>query len=184
MKVPPATVDQSSEARVRPTYGGVLVAGVGNVLRGDDGVGVQALQVLQSRIGARTNLRFYESGIAGVGLVQQLMDGYDALIILDAVDRNAEPGTIFVIEPTVEQGAGSATIDLHLADPRGALRMADALGVRPRRVWIIGCQIKECDELGAELSPAVAKALPEVVRRAHALVDTLLSQTRQDYVRH
>ena len=62
MKVPPATVDQSSEARVRPTYGGVLVAGVGNVLRGDDGVGVQALQVLQSRIGARTNLRFTRAG--------------------------------------------------------------------------------------------------------------------------
>lgn len=147
-------------------------------------MGVRALQLLQSRMGARDNLRFYESGIAGVGLVQQLMDGYDALIILDAVDRKAEPGTILVIEPTVEQGACSATIDLHLADPRGALRMADALGVRPKRVWIIGCQIKECDELGAELSPAVAKALPEVVRRAHALVDTLLSQTGRNYVHH
>ena len=184
MKVPSATVDQSSEAQVRPTFGGVLVAGVGNLLRGDDGMGVRALHLLQSRLGVRDNLGFYESGIAGVGLVQQLMDGYDALIILDAVDRKAEPGTIFVIEPTVEQGACSATIDLHLADPRGALRMADALGVRPKRVWIIGCQIKECDELGAELSPAVAKALPEVVRQTHALVDTLLSQARQDYVHH
>jgi hydrogenase maturation protease len=184
MTVPPITVDEPRGARGRPALRGVLVAGVGNVLRGDDGVGVLALQLLQSRMGARDNLRFYESGIAGVGLVQQLMDGYDALIILDAVDRNAVPGTVFVIEPTVERGVGAATIDLHLADPRGALRMADALGVRPKRVWIIGCQIKECDELGAELSPAVAKALPEVVRRAHALVDTLLSQTRQDYVHH
>ncbi len=160
------------------------MAGVGNVLRGDDGVGIRALELLQSRMGVRDNLRFYESGIAGVGLVQQLLDGYDALIILDAVDRNAAPGTVFVIEPTVERGAGAATIDLHLADPGAALRMADALGVRPERVWIIGCQIEECDELGAELSPTVAKALPEVVRRTHALVDTLLSHTRQNDVQH
>ncbi|HKB37688.1 MAG TPA: hydrogenase maturation protease, partial [Gemmataceae bacterium] len=71
----------------------VLIAGVGNVLRGDDGFGVEVLRLLKQEVGGATDVTFYESGIAGIGLVQQLLDGYDALILLDALDRRAEPGT-------------------------------------------------------------------------------------------
>src|SRR5215468_11234799 len=131
----------------------VLVAGVGNVLRGDDGFGVEAMRRLEREIGPGTGVRFFESGIAGVSLVQQLLDGYDALIVLDAFDRGAEPGTVFVVEP---EAAGSREpIDLHEAGPEAVLRMAAALGVLPRRVWVVGCQAGDCDELGAGLSDPV-----------------------------
>src|SRR5262245_42936705 len=59
----------------------ILIAGVGNVLRGDDGFGVLLLRELQKEISTRNGVRFFESGIAGVSLVQQLLDGYDALIV-------------------------------------------------------------------------------------------------------
>jgi len=112
-----------------------------------------------------------------VGLVQQLLDGYDALVILDALDRGAPPGTVFVLEP--DAGAPGApggqwqAIDLHQADPEGVLHMAAALGALPPRVWIVGCQAAACDELGAGLSEPVRAAVPEAARRVRQLLATL-----------
>jgi hydrogenase maturation protease len=151
----------------------VLVAGVGNVLRGDDGFGVEALRRLEREVGPGTGVRFFESGIAGVSLVQQLLDGYDALVILDAFDRGADPGTVFVVEPEAAGPAESREpIDLHEAGPKAVLRMAAALGVLPRRVWVVGCQPADCDELGAGLSGPVRQAVPEAVRQVYDILAT------------
>jgi hydrogenase maturation protease len=152
----------------------VLVAGVGNVLRGDDGFGVEVLRRLEGDFAGADGVRFFESGIAGVGLVQQLLDGYDALVILDAVDRGAPLGTLFVLVPEV--GAVDApdgeqrAIDLHQADPEGVLHMAAALGVLPRQVRIVGCQAAACDELGAGLSEPVRAAVPEAARKVREML--------------
>jgi hydrogenase maturation protease len=154
----------------------VLIAGVGNVLRGDDGFGVEVLRHLVRDLAGVDGVHFFESGIAGVGLVQQLLDGYDALVILDALDRGAPAGTVFVLAP--EAGALGApggerrAIDLHQADPEGVLHMAAALGVLPRQVRIVGCQAAICDELGAGLSEAVRAAVPEAARRVRELLVT------------
>ena len=154
----------------------VLIAGVGNVLRGDDGFGVEVLRRLERDLAGAEGVRFFESGIAGVGLVQQLLDGYDALVILDALDRGAAAGTVFVLEP--EAGALGApggerrAVDPHQADPEGVLHMAAALGVLPRQVRIVGCQAAACDELGAGLSDPVRAAVPEAARRVRELLAT------------
>jgi hydrogenase maturation protease len=155
----------------------VLIAGVGNVLRGDDGFGVEVLRRLERDLAGTDSVRFFESGIAGVSLVQQLLDGYDGLVILDAVDRGASPGTVFVLAPEAAAlgppVGESRAIDLHQADPEGVLHMAAALGVLPRRVWIVGCQAAACDELGAGLSEPVRAALPEAARRVREMLAAL-----------
>lgn len=152
----------------------VLIAGVGNELRGDDGFGIEALRLLKKERIEGIDPEYLESGIAGIGLVQRLFDRFDALIILDALDRGAPPGTVFVLEPDLgdlQNGNRSAgAIDLHQADPEGVLRMAAALGILPPRVWIVGCQAADCDELGARLSESVRRALPEVVRRVYDIL--------------
>lgn len=157
----------------------VLIAGVGNVLRGDDGFGVEVLHRLQRQRVAE-GVKFFESGIAGISLVQELMDGYDALVIIDALDRGAEPGRVFVLQP--DQASLSAkrmqneSTDLHQADPEAVLRMAHALQVLPERVWIVGCQAVGCDDLGAPLSEAVASAVPIAVQRVREIVAGLTSE--------
>jgi hydrogenase maturation protease len=162
----------------------ILIAGVGNVLRGDDGFGVEALGSLKQEIGGTTDddVTFYESGIAGIGLVQQLLDGYDALIILDAFDRGAAPGTVFVQEPDgqalAQPGRTREPVDLHQADPEGVLRLAAALGALPRRVWVVGCQVADCDELGAGLSEPVRRAVATAVQRVCDLLTTLRAAAR------
>jgi hydrogenase maturation protease len=155
----------------------VLIAGVGNVLRGDDGFGVEVLRRLERQLGGVGDVQFYESGIAGVGLVQQLLDGYDALIVLDALERGAEPGTVFVLEPNAAAlaapGGLRETVDLHQADPEGVFRLAAAIGVLPRRVWVVGCQAAACDDLGAGLSDPVGRAIPVALQRVYDILATL-----------
>jgi hydrogenase maturation protease len=159
----------------------ILIAGVGNVLRGDDGFGVEVLRLLKQAIGRDADVTFYESGIAGIGLVQQLLDGYDALILLDAFDRGAAPGTVFVQEPDVAALAGSGRarepVDLHQADPEAVLRLAAMLDALPRRVWVVGCQAADCDDLGVSLSESARRAVPTAMRQVRDLLATLRATT-------
>lgn len=164
----------------------ILIAGVGNVLRGDDGFGIEVLNRLQRTL-AVEGVEFFESGIAGISLVQKLMDGFDALIIIDALDRGGTPGQVYVLEPDAESlktpsSAHEAT-DLHQADPEVVLRMATALRVLPPRAWIVGCQAVDCDELGAPLTEAVARAVPLAVERISRIVQSLQKETACEPVR-
>jgi hydrogenase maturation protease len=155
----------------------VLIAGVGNVLRGDDGFGIEALRLLQRKVKIE-GVEFFESGIAGISLVQRLMDGFDALIIVDALERGGAPGQVYVLQPELgsldKENANSNTVDLHQADLEGVLRLANALRVVPQRVWIVGCQAVGCDDLGAPLSESVAQAIPIVAERVQEIIENLI----------
>lgn len=151
--------------------GRVLVAGIGNVLRCDDGFGVAVASDLQARPDELPpGTRVVEVGIGGIGLIQELLDGYDALVLVDAVDRQAQPGTVFVLEPEVPDLVGLAAeerrvmaADMHELIPSRALVLAAALDVLPPRVRIVGCQPAETDDLSTELSAAVEAAVPRAV---------------------
>ena len=164
----------------------ILIAGVGNVLRGDDGFGIEALYRLQHEINL-DGVEFFESGIAGISLVQRLIDGFDALIIVDALDRGGFPGQVYVLEPDREslgkEGGSGDPVDLHQADPEGVLRLATAMRVLPENVWIVGCQAVGCDDLGAPLSEPVAKAVPVVVEQVQRIVRDLLASQTADAAR-
>ena len=113
------------------------------------------------------------------------MDGYGALIVVDAVDREAPPGTVLVLvpevaeitEPTLEEWRAQ-TADLHLAEPSRLLRLALAAGVLPERVLVVGCQPQTCEAFEERLSRHVAAAVPVTARRVHDLVDEILIELR------
>lgn len=159
----------------------VLVACVGNVLRGDDGFGVAVARRLADDGWQPPGVDLIETGIGGLNIVQQLMEGYQALIVVDAVERGAEPGTVFVLEPEVSDPRGLTTStwqavfsNLHLAEPHRVFLLARALGVLPPRLALVGCQPRACDDVAMELSPSVQSAVPiaasKVVELAEALV--------------
>ena len=145
--------------------GRILVAGVGNVLRGDDGFGPAVVERLTS---LPDGVDVVETGIGGVALLQELMAGCDGLILVDAVDQGAPPGTVFALEPDVGDAAHVA--DVHLANPERVLGMAKTMGCLPDRVLIVGCQPAGMDDLGAGLSRPVARALPAAVKRVEQAV--------------
>lgn len=168
---------------------GVLVAGFGNVLRRDDGFGVAVVRRLQSEP-LPAGVRLLEVGIGGLALVQELLAGrqgpqttrgepgapWRRLVVVDAVRRGGAPGTLYLLEPQVPDPAAlepaerqALLTDLHQAEPSRALLLARALGVLPAEVLLLGCEPAECDELGLELTPAVARAVEPAVRRVLAL---------------
>jgi len=165
-----------------------LVAGMGNVLRGDDGFGVEVAKRLQALPEVTARARVIEVGIGGVHLVQELMDGYDLLVITDAVNRGGEPGRLYVLELTVPPTPSALEAwerdltDMHEALPSKALVMARALGVLPRRVLLVGCQPARTEEVELGLSPAVQRAVDEAVRRIRALLDPVEELKRCDEI--
>lgn len=160
-----------------------LVAGFGNVLRGDDGFGVEVIRRLREG-DQRPDVELMEVGTAGIRLAQELLTSYDRLIIVDAMTRGAAPGSVYVTE--VEDVESAGDIDMHLAIPARALAVAKALGRLPRRVFIVGCEPAEVDELTTELTPrvhaAVESALDHVRRLLGTVPDALDSLKQRDEI--
>ena len=68
----------------------MLVAGIGNVFLGDDAFGVEVVQRLASHA-VPAGVEVLDVGIRGVHLAYQLMDGYDELLLVDAISRGDVP---------------------------------------------------------------------------------------------
>ncbi|CAA9452596.1 MAG: hypothetical protein AVDCRST_MAG28-1940 [uncultured Rubrobacteraceae bacterium] len=159
----------------------VLVAGMGNDLRQDDGFGIAVIRCFEAA-GAPEGVLVYESGIAGIGLVQELMDGYEALVIVDAADRGEAPGTVYLLEAEVstqeeltEESRQEFLADTHLTVPSQALTLARALDILPPKVYILGCQPKECG-LGMDLSEPVERGVVEAIERLRDLTVRLAGE--------
>jgi hydrogenase maturation protease len=147
----------------------ILVAAVGNVLRRDDGFGAAVAARLR---GLPQGVEVVETGIGGIALLQELLANWDGLILIDAVDRGEEPGTVFVIEPEV--GAAEHVPDVHLANPERVLTAAQTLGCLPSRVRIVGCQPADVDELDDRLTPRVERAVAVAAAKVEEIVDAWL----------
>lgn len=157
----------------------VLVVGVGNVLHGDDGFGVAVVQQLEHRP-LPPGVAVAETGIGGIHLVHELMAGYDALVVVDAVDRGRPPGTVMVIEaevidvgPMSVEERHDLLADMHLATPERALMVARAVGVLPEQTIIVGCQPVEIETLGIGLTPTMTAAVETAVAEIENLLHEL-----------
>jgi hydrogenase maturation protease len=144
----------------------VLVAGIGNIFLSDDGFGVEVI----SRLGGRTvpdGVRVADFGIRGVHLAYELLDGYDVLVLVDAMPMGEPPGTLTVIEPDPvprpQQGDDVApVVDAHSMNPGVVLGMLAGLGGAVERIMIVGCEPASLDE-GIGLSQPVADAVDPAV---------------------
>lgn len=146
-----------------------LIAGFGNVLRGDDGFGIAVLDRLQARGGLGPEVELLEVGTGGLQLAQALLDPYDRLIVIDAMTNGGAPGSLYV--QRVESVLAAREVDLHLAVPSQALALAQALRPLPAEVYLVGCQPLETDELQMGLSAEVQVT----VDRAVDAIDQLLA---------
>ena len=146
-----------------------LIAGFGNVLRRDDGFGVEVVRRLSARHdGADGEITVLEVGTGGIHLAQELLSGYDRLIVVDAMTGGGAPGSIYVLE--LDDVEAAHQIDMHLTIPSRALSVGKALGALPPRVFMIGCEPADVDELSTELTPAVSDAVESAVREIRKLL--------------
>jgi hydrogenase maturation protease len=158
----------------------ILVAGVGNAWLQDDAFGGTCARRLEER-GVPSGVTVMDFGTGGLDLAYEIMRGYDALILLDASRQGGEPGTLYVIEPSMDDLAGSSiedgdVINPHGMDPQTVLRFVGAIGGFSGRVVVIGCEPGQVDEVGLGLTPAV----DDVVERALTLVTETIDELRTD----
>jgi hydrogenase maturation protease len=164
----------------------VLVAGIGNIFLGDDAFGVEVAQRL-ARGCLPDGVRVVDFGIRGFDLAHALLEERDASVVLvDATPRGGEPGTLYVIEPSLEETV-TASIEPHAMDPLKVLHLAWSMGARPRKVLVVGCEPRplDPDELEAGLmglSEPVAAAIDPAVELVKTLVEKEANDagTRQD----
>ena len=119
--------------------GSTLIIGLGNPLRGDDGVGVRVVQTLAT-YDLPPNIRVIDGGTQGLGLVN-LMEGQQRVIIVDAADIGTSPGQFvrFTL-PEARLLGDEESLSIHAAGLREALLLAQALDMLPPEVIIYGVQ--------------------------------------------
>jgi len=129
-------------------------------------------RLAQSRLPAGVDVEDY--GIRGMDLAYALGD-YDVAVLVDALPRGAAAGTVYLIEPDLDDNA--AAIDTHGMDPVKVLALARHLGASLPRVLVVGCEPAsipgEDAELSADLSEPVRAAIGEAVRMVESLLDDL-----------
>jgi hydrogenase maturation protease len=152
----------------------VLIACIGNIFLGDDGFGCEVARHL-SQLSWPDNVTVVDFGIRGLDLAYALLDGNDLTIFVDAAPRGQQPGTLYTIEPALEEIENiqtGAMVDAHAMDPMKVLSMVKSMGGKFKKILLVGCEPAtfgpEEGQLG--LSEPVAAAVPEAVKVVEALV--------------
>ncbi len=158
--------------------GKALVAGIGNIFLGDDAFGVEVVNRLTQR-GLPGKVCVADFGIRSYDLAYALMEDWDLVILVDALPRGGQPGTLYRFEPELPKEAAAANIDAHSMDPVAVLQMVSALGGQVGRILVVGCEPStvEADVEGnMGLSDPVAAAVDEAVRMIEEMVTDVRSQ--------
>ena len=154
----------------------ILVVGVGNVLHGDDGFGVEvAWRLAKEELPG--GVKVMETGIGGMSIIQELMQGYDAVLVIDAHESGDEPGILRLVEPVLPDLSALDAhelrdyfADTHYATPMRALAFAQRIGKLPSHVRVLGCEPESHAELCIGLSKPVSGAIDQAVTMAMAWI--------------
>lgn len=159
--------------------GPVLVLGIGNILLGDEGVGVRAVEALAAatRHGRPLphDVRIVDGGTLGLDLLP-LVEEARALLLVDAIDAGRDPGTVLVLRGPELTAQLSAGVSVHQVGIGDLVAVARLRGTLPERTTLMGLQPAQVD-VGIELSPTVAAALPKLVDAAAAEIAALAAPT-------
>lgn len=126
--------------------------------------------VLQRHTDPQT--RVIDYGIRGMHLAYDLLECWDALVLVDALPEQGCPGRLHVFEADHETLCSDAHLDAHAMDPSAVFASLTALGGTPPPTVVVGCEVHSVDErLG--LSDVVAAAVPEAVQAVETVVAQL-----------
>ena len=155
----------------------VLIAGVGNIFLGDDGFGVEVVKRLAG-CELPEGVEVKDFGIRGMDLAYALQDDYELVVLVDATPRGERPGTVYLIEPEIEDD-GEVSLDTHGMDPVKVIKLSRVLGARPTRTLVVGCEPQvivtgeDYDDMLMELSEPVRAAVEEAAKLVRSLVEEI-----------
>ena len=137
-----------------------LVLGIGNILLGDEGAGVKAAAELAVRYTLPPEVEMIDGGTMGLELLPYLA-GRRLMVIVDAVNTGAAPGTVVRLELDDPSDFFRAKISPHQIGIAEVLGVATITGELPGRVVLIGVVPKDL-ATGLDFSPEVAAQIPRM----------------------
>ena len=155
----------------------LLIAGIGNIFRGDDAFGCEVVRQLAARPQPE-GVTVRDFGIRGFDLACALMDDYNGAILVDATARGHPPGTLYLIEPGTNHEAGM--VNPHGLTPEHLFQLVTSLGGQLPWLRVLGCEPETLgtDEEGAMgLSDVVASTIEDAVQMTEQLARDFLNQT-------
>ncbi|MBF0119487.1 MAG: HyaD/HybD family hydrogenase maturation endopeptidase [Desulfobacterales bacterium] len=138
----------------------IVLLGIGNILLGDEGVGVHVIKELERSFSFPSNVELIDGGTAGFDLLP-VIESADHLIVIDCVHSNCEPGTIFRIIPEVGAPTIFQEISLHQISLIQILTLAKFNQKCPQTV-IFGIQSAE-EEININLSSTIESNLKKII---------------------
>ncbi len=144
-----------------------IVAGIGNVYRGDDGVGPVVAARLAPHLPSSVLLL---SGLDDPLRLIEEWDGVALVVVVDAVVSGAAAGTVHEMEATEPRPAMLRRLSTHVFSVAQVIDLGVVLRRMPRRLVVIGVEAADMTQGRLELTPAVAAAVDCVVARVRELV--------------
>jgi len=139
----------------------IIILGIGNILLKDEGVGVKVIERLKRDYKFPSNIELIDGGTAGFGLID-LLEGAEHLIIVDAVQGNDEPGSIYRFKFEDMPSSISKKFSPHQIGILETLTLKKMLGKIPDTT-IIAIQPKDCSNWGTELTPEIENKIPDMI---------------------
>lgn len=137
----------------------IVVIGLGNPDRGDDGIG----PLVARRAASSAGLPVEPCPPPGPAELLDRWQGADLAVVVDAVRAGDPPGTVKVIEEAGQRAAfDTSTATTHGLGLACALRLAEAIGRAPRRLVLVGVEGRDFS-MGRGLSPEVAAVVATAV---------------------
>jgi hydrogenase maturation protease len=146
-----------------PSAPAILVLGIGNLLRRDEGFGVHVIRVLAERYVPSANVTLLDGGTAGVGLLDAIL-GCDRLVVIDVARMGAPPGTLARLDRERLSSVFKAKQSAHDWGFAEVLLQARVLGYEPE-VVVIAAEPQDMDTWSDELSPLLASRVPDAVEQ-------------------
>lgn len=144
----------------------ILILGVGNIILGDEGIGIHAVRYLETQE-LPANVELLDGGTGGFHMLS-VMEDYKTLIMIDATMDSKEEGSISLIEPKFASDFPKA-MSSHDIGLKDLVETATLLGHMPK-IYLITITVKDISEVRMTLSKEVEKSLPEVGKMVKSIL--------------
>lgn len=137
--------------------------GLGNLIKGDDGVGIQVLDEIENEIPSEVDL--IDGGTAGLNILNY-MEQYSEIIVVDAINVGQKKGEIIELKPEDITGNTDLSLSAHDLDFVDSLQIAKEIGIEPE-IKVIGIEIGEIKDkkLTMELSEEIKNSIPKLKQK-------------------
>ena len=152
-----------------------VVLGLGNLLFGDEGFGIHAVQIMHARHNSRYPVEWVDGGVLGLNLLP-LVEDCSHLLVFDAVDAGLPGGTLVEMARDEIPLCVGVKMSEHQLGFQEVLAIANFRGHYPTHLHLIGVQpVDLSTHVG--LSPSVGASLPAVERCAIEILQEWFNAT-------